>query len=313
MKAQEVKANLVSSGAVKIRAALANSVKSDRIVAGYMDTHPVKSDNLAQDATRARAWCIAHVSYDFDALKLALKKHFANLYAFGLNDGAEKLNKALRSAVKAEKGTVVSAKIDHNAHSAKLDPAKGFDPNKIASFSIDWKSWEPGNEAAALLLKTPGGLSNLLGDINMQTKMLEDTSNNLMGTALAKGIAAGKTPVQIANDIRDSISHPARALTIALTEGSRAAVEANKQAFLDNGVSQWEWTVTDPEDEDCLDVEGEIVNVGELFSNGYDQPPVHPNCQCSVEPTMPDLSEYPAIDLTTGEEASPDYTGYEDL
>jgi hypothetical protein len=112
--AKEVQSRLISSSAIKIRASLASSINAERIVAGYMDTHPVKSDNLAQDATRARAWCIAHVSYDFDALKLALKKHFANLYAFGLNDGAEKLNKALRSAVKAEKGTVVSAKVDHN-------------------------------------------------------------------------------------------------------------------------------------------------------------------------------------------------------
>lgn len=292
--ASTVASSLITNAAVKLRAGLANSVKADNIVKAYMDTHPT-SDDPVKDNARARAWCAVHVSYDMEAVKAALKSHYANMYAFGLNDGKEKMARAYRAQ---KKGAVITGRINHRSQDAKLPISQAID---ISAFAINWDDWKPGNEAAALLLETPNGLARLLGNINMQTKYLGDTSHNLMGTALARGIAAGKTPVQIANDIRDSISNPSRALTISLTEGNRAMTEANIQSFTENGVEQIEWTVTDPQDEDCLDADGEIVTIGDEFSNGYTQPPVHPNCQCAVAPVMPDLSVGSALDLNSDE------------
>jgi Phage Mu protein F like protein len=281
--ASSVASELYTNTAVKLRAALASSIKPENIVKAYLDTHPT-SDDPVRDNARARAWCTTHVSYDMETVKTILKNHYANMYALGLNAGKEQISRIYKARTK---GAVITGRVNHKKDQAQLPINQMINP---AAFAINWDNWKPGNEAAALLLRTPGGLSKLLGDVNMVTKYLGDTSHNLMGTALARGIAAGKTPVQIANDIRSSISYPERALTISLTEGSRAMISAKQESFVDNGVEQWEWTVTDPEDADCLDVDGEVVNIGDEFSNGLTQPPVHPNCQCDVVPTMPDLS-----------------------
>jgi putative metallohydrolase (TIGR04338 family) len=185
--------------------------------------------------------------------------------------------------------------------SVRLRPQDQSRPDP--TFSIDWNTWTPGNEAAALLLRQPGGLKQLLGNINIVSRGIADTSHDLIGGALANGIALGKTPVEIADDIRDTLSSPERALTIAITEGQRAKIEANVQSYAENGVEQVEWTVNDPDKCICVDLEGEVRNLGQEFQDGITQPPAHPNCQCDLLPLMPDLSAYPVVDLSGDGEA----------
>jgi SPP1 gp7 family putative phage head morphogenesis protein len=204
------------------------------------------------------------------------------MYVLGQVEALENM----AQAAKAQKGPVATAnsKPKTNAQGMPI-----FDP----SFTINWDAWTPGNEAAAALLDEPGGLKDLLGEIDIQARGIADYSHDLLGRALADGIARGDTPVTIANDIRDSLSAPERALTIAITEGQRAKISANLDSYQANNVEQIEWTVNDPDDADCLDNEGQIVNLGDEFASGDTQPPVHPNCQCDVIPVMPDLSGTP--------------------
>ena len=270
-------ARLAARSAVKIRAALATSISPSRVVAGYLDTHPVASDSRAQDRARARAWAMVNVSLDLEAYKKALARTYVDFYALGLNTAQEQMREASRS--KKSLGKAVGI---------KTNPQTAYDP----TFSINWDTWTPGNESAALLLNTPGGLKKLLGDINIQSRSIGDTTHDLLGTALADGIAKGWTPEDIADSLGDFIADPSRALTIAITEGQRAKIEANVQSYADNGVEQVQWTVNAPDDIDCIDNDGQIVNLGDEFNSGDTQPPVHPNCQCDLLPLMPDMTGY---------------------
>ena len=290
---RDVSAKLSANSAIKIRAALSQMFDSHEVVDGYMHTHPT-SNNLTQDRARARAWALVNVYTKTDSLRSALKNHYANMYALGLNEGNELMAKALRAR---KKGTI-TARINHSH--AKLP--QGITPID-AGFVMDWANWTPGSEAAALLLSPPGGLASLLNGIDI--KGLVNTSLDQLGTQLADGLNSGLTATQIARSIDDMTSSSSRSLTISLTEGTRAMVEANRQSFQEQGVQQWEWSVNDPDDADCLDVDGEVQDIGTSFTNGEDQPPVHPNCQCSVLPVMPDLSAFGDV--------NPDVTGYEDV
>jgi putative metallohydrolase (TIGR04338 family) len=216
-----------------------------------------------------------------------MRKHYADYYALGLNDAQDEMAHALRTQKALTKAGPVSV---------RLKPQNQATPS--ATFLIDWNNWKPGNEAAALLLRQPSGLKQLLGNIDIVSRGIADTSHDLIGGALANGIALGKTPVEIADDIRDTLSSPERALTIAITEGQRAKIEANVQSYAENGVEQVEWTVNDPDKCICVDLEGEVRNLGQEFQDGITQPPAHPNCQCDLLPLMPDLSAYPTVDLS---------------
>ena len=282
--AQQASARVAAKNAVKIRAALAASVDGRRVYTQYMDTNPPVTNDKVLARARARAWAMKNVTLDLATYKKVLARHYADMYVLGQREALENM------ADRAQKGPVATAN-----SKPKLNP-QGlpiFDP----TFVINWDTWTPGNEGAAALLSKPGGLKELLGNIDIQARGIADYSHDLLGTALADGIARGDTPVTIANAIRDSLSSPERALTIAITEGQRAKIEANVDSYAANNVEQIEWTTNDP-CPDCEENDGKIVSLGDDFPSGDTQPPVHPNCQCDVIPVMPDLSgtpDYPAL------------------
>jgi hypothetical protein len=295
--AKEEKNKLFTSGAVKIKAALSQSINAKTIVDGYMETHPLVTDSPAKDATRARAWATLAVKVNTEPLRQVMRTHQAMSYALGLHEGKELMVQALRS----NKGAV-SARINsafNHSHAQLLAPVIPIN----TQYMMDWEAWRPGNEAAALLLDPPGGLAKLLDGLDI--KGLVNTTLDQLGTKLAEGLRAGSNSVTIARSIQDDIVSSSRALTISLTEGTRAMVEANRQSFTEQNVEQWEWTVTDPQDEDCLMNDGEVVNIGDDFPSGEPQPPQHPSCMCSVKPLMPDMTGFENID--------PNITGYENL
>jgi SPP1 gp7 family putative phage head morphogenesis protein len=290
--AQQASARVAAKNAVKIRAALAASVDGRRVYAQYMETNPPVTKDKILTRARARAWAMKNVKLDLATYKKVLAKHYADMYVLGQNDALESMAQAAK-AQKAPAGAVTKP-IKYKPNGMPI-----FDPG----FSIDWLTWTPGNPAAAALISKPGGLKDLLGDIDIQARGIADFSHDLLGTALADGIARGDTPVTIANAIRDSLSSPERALTIAITEGQRAKIEANLDSYAANNVEQIEWTTNDPCPE-CEQNDGEIVNLGDEFPSGNTKPPVHPNCQCDVIPTMPDLSGTPDYPELSDEEVA---------
>lgn len=112
------------------------------------------------------------------------------------------------------------------------------------------------------------------------------TADDLTRT-LKEGIANGETVSELSERIAVVYKQAEdyRTNMIARTEVSASANEGAKLAYTQAGVKKWQWQVVDPEDEDCKENEGQIVEIGEQFNDGSTQPPdPHPNCVCTTIP-----------------------------
>jgi len=273
----QVDGRIAQGAAIKIRAALQQSLDTKKIVIDYLHTHPTTSEFISQDRARARAWAMHNVTLDNDALKSALRQHYADMYVTGVASTYDAYGAALRSK-KAEK------KPTHNWDSVSW-------ASSVLENAVQWDKWEPGNFAAEALLKPPGGLEKLLGQVTLTTQTLNATTYDQIGSRLAEGFSIGASPTTLSTMLKDVVGSPERSLMIALTEGSRAANAAAVDSYAALGVEQIQWVASDPEDEEC-DIDGEITDVDGEFSNGLsaDDLPVHPNCRCSTMGVPPEPS-----------------------
>ena len=261
----QVDGRIAARNAVKIRAALRAGIDAKKIFADYQDSHPTNTGNTAQDRARARAWSMIHINLDMTAFKQVLRRVYAEMYVTG-QASTEEILRNLGSTKKAPEPSVV----------------------------IDWNNWKPGNQAAEALIRPPGGLQKLLNGIEIKSAQAADTSYNLLGTALADAFNIGASPTKAAKMIQDALASPQRSLTIALTEGSRAANSAAIDSYRATGIERIEWLSADPINCACVDLNGEIVNLGDVFPSsdeGVTEPPEHPNCRCTTLPVSADFSD----------------------
>ena len=119
-------------------------------------------------------------------------------------------------------------------------------------------------------------------------QITETTAQGIVDT-VQSGLDEGLTLDEISTNISQFYDGAKgyRTDMIARTEASASANEGAKLAYQDAGVSQWEWIVVDPLDEDCKGNEGDIVDIGSAFKDGSIQPPdPHPNCECGTLPVF---------------------------
>jgi hypothetical protein len=285
----QVDGRIALQAAVKIRAALRTSVDAKKVIEDYAHTHPQVTDNITLDRVRARAWAMHNVALNHKPLEEVIRKHYAEMYVTGLVSTYEQVGILLRSkkARKSLKDIVTNALKNLGSKALELKAGKALQE------SVDWKNWKAGNAAAEVLLRPTGGLEKLLNGIKIKSLDMKNSSYDRLGTQLADGLHIGASPSKMAKMITDSLSMPERSLTIALTEGSRAANVATNDAYQNLGVQRIVWIASDPEDEEC-DIDGEETDVDGEFSNGLtaDDIPVHPNCRCSTMPAEIDYSSY---------------------
>ena len=119
---------------------------------------------------------------------------------------------------------------------------------------------------------------------------VNDTTKEDLLTSIKAGLDGGETLEQIETRIGDvyDIATGSRTQMIARTEISAASNQGALGAYTQAGVEQIEWAVVDPQDEDCLDNDGQIVKIGDSFNSGDTEPPVHPNCECTTLPVFND-------------------------
>ena len=266
--AHEIDGRIAALHAIKIRAALRQSIDPLALYQGYLNTQPQKSDNRTLDRTRARSWALLHVRFDNQALFEVLKKVWSENYLLG-QDSAKDAVKRLKELKKADEYT-------------------------------DWQHWKAGNRAKELLLRPAGSLEKILSGAGITIKGIDRVGYERIGSALADSFALGLSPSRSAKLILDTISDPSRSLTIAITEGSRAQNFATRDTYNELGLEQWEWSANQPCDV-CADNDGEVRNIGQAFSSGDDEPPAHPNCKCIMLPAIPDfdsaiIPEKPDVD-----------------
>ena len=260
--AHKAEGRIAAKNATKIRAALGRQIDPKKVYEGYQETQPIKTDNLAQDRSRARSWAMLNVNLEMDAVYLALVRLWTEAFIMG--------QLAAREAIQKAKELQKAGDTDY----------------------IDWDNWTPGDEVAAALVKPPGALERLLNAGKARIRGLEKETYNEIGSALGESIALGLSSRQASKLIQDHVQSASRALTIAITETNRVASYAAMETYKEFGLEKHEWLPINPCDVCALN-DGAIINIGSPFPSGVIQPPQHPNCRCALIPVIPDMSETP--------------------
>ena len=130
---------------------------------------------------------------------------------------------------------------------------------------------------------------------------VQGTAMTRLGNVLADGIASGQSVDTIANSMSDIVADPARAFVIANTETARSMTSATLSTYDQNGIGQWEWLSEDDACEICLDLNGQVFDVGD---SGDDTIPEHPSCRCVTLPVLSgqDVAQ-PTLDSSTDEDS----------
>lgn len=270
--AHEVDGRIAAKAAVKLRAALRQSIDAKRLFQLYKESDPLVTDNEAQDNARARAWAMINMLPNNQALINALMYLWAEAFILGEDSATD----AIRQARELKKA-----------------PVEG----------VDWSNWKPGDRASALLITPPKAFQSLLSRSGVAIRGLDKTGYDRVGTALARSIRLGLGDTNAAKLINDAIGDPARALTIAITETNRAVSLGAMKTYREAGLEEMQWETSDPCPE-CVQNQGQIVQIGGTFNSGAQQPPAHPNCRCALLPVIPDYetNEAGVVDVapTTG-------------
>jgi hypothetical protein len=234
---------LIAQNSVLINAAMRKQTDASKIAEKWL-AHDATKAASPEDVQSAKTWVKINVQMDSVALRNALKKVYGSGWAFGAADAK-----------------------------AEISSSVGF----------DWDTWEPGNEAAAVLADAPRGLRTMLDRRGVTIKGLNDTTLDRIGSSLALSLSQGLSAQETANAIDYILDDPLRSMVIARTESADAIVQANVAEYRENDITEIEWLVGDPCDI-CAENANVIVEIGEEFPSGDQYPPAHPNCVCDVSP-----------------------------
>lgn len=263
--ALEADGRIAAKNAVKVRAALRELADYKQLFLQYQNTHPVSTDNLAKDRARARAWAIMNVTQlRTEALASVLWRMWAEAWVLGDVAAGEWIQRTQEL-------------------------------NKADDGYVDWSKWQPGDRAAAIMLKRPKAFQQILDKTNASIKGMTNTSITDIGNALADAVELGLDAERAAVLIGRHVASPARALTIAITEQNRVMSAATINRYKEAELEKMEWHVSDPCDKCAQNANVEVV-IGTSFPSGNTQPPAHPHCRCVLLPVIPGMNEEPGIE-----------------
>jgi SPP1 gp7 family putative phage head morphogenesis protein len=117
------------------------------------------------------------------------------------------------------------------------------------------------------------------------------TTRDRVRGLVADAIREGWSNDQLADALLgDDAFSGARAEMVARTETAAADVQGNLIGWKESGLVEGkEWKVGAGCCDECEDLDGEQVGIGEEFPDG--DPPLHPNCRCDVLPVLADDAE----------------------
>jgi SPP1 gp7 family putative phage head morphogenesis protein len=259
--AKRIKGRIAAKNAVKIKAALATTINPKTVASEYLGSNPFLTGNQTTDRIHARSWAMVHVQPKTEALKKAIERTIVE----GWVTGEKAAGSMIRSSI-LKKNVIVQEMLD----------------NKELNV---WANWKPGDEVSAALLERKYGLDQLLIENGLTIRNISRTQIDEIGTQLADGLRQGLSIDEMASSIRDVVNNPAKALSIAMTEVSRATNQGAQNRYKEANITQNQWSGIDPCDK-CAMNDGQIVKVGDPFTSGDTQPPAHPNCLCTLLPVI---------------------------
>lgn len=158
------------------------------------------------------------------------------------------------------------------------------DPMKAATDGIDWGKWTPGHPLAADRL-TGTGLQDMLDDVDVRIKGIDDTTRDDIAKILEQGIREGIGAQEMADRIDKVRKNPVRSMMISRTESNRAMTYAAIDTFQRDGIEMFDLLT---EAGACPICEAVKAANPHPITDIADQAPLHPNCRCSVSPSFED-------------------------
>lgn len=125
------------------------------------------------------------------------------------------------------------------------------------------------------------------------SESINSTTADKLSAQIQEGIAAKESLSDISARVA-GVYDQARDYRTDMTARTEVAAASNFgsiEAYKQAGVTRHQWIVVSPDDEDCLENDGQIVDIGDAFESGDTDPPVHPNCQCTTVPVFDDDEE----------------------
>ena len=244
-----------------IRNAIVASVDVNSVTEAWFQAHHPDIEGVRVTTAQAQDWAMVNVIVETKPIRDVLTRIYADAYVLG-------------EAIT-------------NYEIAKLMIKKELSRDEVAqALRTNWANWTPGNKPAALLMRKPTALDNLISSGRYTSDEITRTTVKRIGTILGNALERGLAPSQVSILLDELLDDPVRALTIAQTEMSRSVVQASKQLYQESGVEMVEWLVADPCDECQENYNQSPIQIGDQWVNG--DPPVHPNCMCDIAPYVVD-------------------------
>jgi len=191
--------------------------------------------------------------------------------------------------------------------------------------AINWARTNSSSLITNISSETRKGVQSVIGsafDLSIPPKNAAKVIRDMVGLTEKQSIAAVRYRDKISNQDRpaDQVERMAaryeskllryRGETIARTEIITSAHQGQKEAWqqavdeglLDPSETNREWITTDDDRlcPICEPMNGQIVGLGEAFLDGdgedVEEPPVHPNCRCTVGISFEAKTEQPKIE-----------------
>jgi len=128
-------------------------------------------------------------------------------------------------------------------------------------------------------------VENLLNNADLTIQGITDTTIQRISDIITVGVHQGQTRKDIYNAVDLLMNDPQRSMMITITESSRAYSAGLVDTFTSAGVEQFDWIAYSSACQECEDMEA---------SNPHDMadetPPLHPNCECDIEPVVPEFA-----------------------
>lgn len=112
--------------------------------------------------------------------------------------------------------------------------------------------------------------------------MYQDMMKAELSKLLQEGLIQGRNPRQLATHLQKLFGvSKADAQRLMRTELARVQTETQKQSFIKNGFTKYEFIALGSACEICKAIDGKHYDVEKMMP-GTNAPPMHPNCRCSV-------------------------------
>ena len=128
-------------------------------------------------------------------------------------------------------------------------------------------------------------VERLLSDAKLTIKDINATTLTRISDALTIGMHQGQTRKDLYDAVNSIVNDPARAMMITITETSRAYNAGLSDTFAAAGVEQFNWIAYATACPECEDMES-----NNPYDVGSDEPPLHPNCECDMEPIVQEFA-----------------------